>query len=119
VRVRIAGETAVLSIKGETVGATRQEFEVAIARAAAEEILHELCLRPLIEKTRHRLEHGSHEWVVDEFHGAHEGSWSRRSSWRASSTFERPGWLGKEVTNDPRYYNTNLVRNAAVPEDSS
>ena len=120
VRVRLArGENAVLTIKGETRGATRSEFEVAIPRDEAEEILEELCLRPLIDKTRHRLEHAGHEWVIDEFHGAHAGLVVAEIELAAESeSFERPDWLGEEITDDPRYYNANLVRKGTRPEAS-
>jgi len=120
VRVRLAGcESAVLTIKGETRGATRSEFEIAIPRDEAEEIVEELCLRPLIDKTRHRLEHEGHEWVIDEFHGAHAGLVVAEIELAAESeSFELPDWVGEEITDDPRYYNANLVRNGMRPEAS-
>lgn len=116
VRVRIAGERAVLTIKGETRGATRPEYEVPIPLADAEEILEGLCLRPLIDKVRHRLEREAHEWIVDEFRGAHEGLVVAEIELASESeSFERPDWLGAEVTGDPRYYNANLVRDPKEP----
>jgi adenylate cyclase len=120
VRVRLAGaENAVLTVKGETRGATRPEFDVAIRRDDAEKILEELCLRPLIDKTRHHLEHEGHAWVIDEFHGAHAGLVVAEIELATESeSFERPDWLGEEITDDPRYYNANLVRNGTRPEAS-
>lgn len=111
VRVRVAGENARLTIKGRTRGATRAEFEFPIPLSDAREILEGLCLEPLIEKIRHRIEVGSHTWEVDEFSGANEGLVVAEIELDSEEeSFERPPWLGDEVTDDPRYYNANLVR---------
>jgi len=118
VRVRIAGERAALTIKGETQGATRPEFEYAIPVEDAEAMLDGLCLRPVIEKVRHRVEHDGHVWEIDEFGGEHEGLVVAELELDAESeSFARPEWIGDEVTDDPRYYNANLVRNARTPRN--
>lgn len=112
VRVRVADDRAELAVKGETRGATRSEYEFPIPRDDAEQILERLCLRPLIEKLRHHVDHAGHAWVVDEFLGEHAGLVVAEIELGSESEpFERPGWLGEEVTEDPRYYNANLVRN--------
>ena len=67
VRVRLEGERAVLTIKGITRGATRAEFEYEIPFEDAEQLLDDLCERPLIEKTRYKIEHAGLIWEVDEF----------------------------------------------------
>lgn len=111
VRVRIEGERAVLTVKGLTEGLTRREFEYEIPLAEAAEMLDELCERPLIEKRRHTLDHAGHTWEVDEFLGENAGLVVAEIELESEGeSFERPDWLGEEVSDDPRYYNANLVR---------
>lgn len=110
VRVRLAGERAQLTIKGLTVGATRVEFEYDIPADEARELLA-LCIPPLIDKTRHRLLIGEHTWEVDEFHGVNAGLVVVEVE--LASEDERvvlPEWVGEEVTEQPAYYNANLIR---------
>ncbi|MDH3625992.1 MAG: CYTH domain-containing protein [Myxococcales bacterium] len=112
VRVRIAGERGTLTIKGKTVGATRDEFEYDIPREQAEQLLDTLCLRPLIEKVRYLVREGAHTWEVDVFEGENAGLMvAEIELQREDEVFERPDWLGREVTDDPRYFNANLVEN--------
>ncbi len=112
VRVRIAGERGTLTIKGKTVGATRDEFEYDIPREQAEQLLDTLCLRPLIEKVRYLVREGAHTWEVDVFEGENAGLVvAEIELQREDEVFERPDWLGREVTDDPRYFNANLVQN--------
>lgn len=112
VRVRINDDKAYLTIKGTTVGATRLEFEYEIPGQDAQEILDELCERPLIEKNRHKIEHGGLTWEVDEFLGENEGLIIAEIELESEDqAFEKPDWLGQEVTGDPRYFNVNLVEN--------
>lgn len=120
VRVRVAGDHAEIAIKGETRGATRPEFEYPIPVADAERILERLCLRPLIEKVRHPVEHAGRRWVVDEFRGANDGLVVAEIELASEGEpFERPEWVGEEVTGNPRYYNANLVhRPWRRPEDT-
>lgn len=111
VRVRMAGDRGTLTIKGKTVGATRDEFEYEIPREEAEHLLDTLCLRPLIEKVRYVLREGAHTWEVDVFEGENTGLVvSEIELEREDEVFERPEWLGQEVTDDPRYFNANLVK---------
>ncbi|HUT42114.1 MAG TPA: CYTH domain-containing protein [Gammaproteobacteria bacterium] len=110
VRVRLAGEQAWLTIKGETVGITRVEYEYPIPTVDAGELLDHLCKRPLIEKTRYRVEVSGLVWEVDEFHGANAGLVIAEVELaNEHQHIELPDWTGREVTGDPRYYNASLV----------
>ncbi|MGD2112415.1 MAG: CYTH domain-containing protein [Gammaproteobacteria bacterium] len=112
VRVRIAGDQAYLTIKGITRGATRREYEYPIPPDDARELLAELCRQPLIEKRRYRLEHAGLTWEIDEFFGDNDGLVVAEVELEhEDQPFERPPWLGEEVTDDPRFYNANLVDN--------
>jgi adenylate cyclase len=111
IRVRIAGEHANLNIKSATLGITRQEYEYPIPLADANELLDTLADDPLIEKTRYHVQHGTHTWEIDVFAGDNQGlvvAEIELSS--ADESFERPAWLGEEVSDDPRYYNVCLVK---------
>ena len=111
VRVRIAGEQGWLTLKGCTEGFSRREFEYPIPLAHAEAILAELCTGPLIDKTRYRVAHAGHEWEVDVFHGENAGLLLAEIELaREDERFERPPWLGVEVSADPRYFNSNLAQ---------
>lgn len=110
IRVRIAGEDAALNIKSMTLGVERSEFDYPIPLADAEHILQQLCMQPLIEKTRYDLKAGAHLWEIDEFQGANAGLVvAEIELTRSDEPFERPAWLGEEVSDDPRYYNVCLV----------
>ncbi len=110
VRVRLAGAQAFLTIKGPTHGISRAEFEYPIPVGDAEIMLKELC-GSLVEKTRWLVPFGGHVWEVDEFHGENEGLVVAELELSgAEETFERPPWLGKEVSGDPRYFNSFLAR---------
>ncbi|MEE8585675.1 MAG: CYTH domain-containing protein [Acidobacteriota bacterium] len=111
VRVRIAAGKAFLTVKSAAQGITRQEFEYPIPIAQAEQIL-DLCIRPLIEKKRYRIDHQGMTWEVDEFLGENEGLVVAEIELESESQeFVRPDWLGQEVSHDPRYLNANLVKN--------
>jgi len=109
VRVRTMGGKAALTIKGPIVGVTRPEFEYEIPLDEANQLL-ELCEKPLIEKTRFRIDHGGLVWEVDEFHGLNEGLIIAECELESENQeIDKPEWVGTEVTGDPRYANTNLV----------
>jgi adenylate cyclase len=111
VRVRIEGERATLTIKGRSQGATRGEWEYPIPLADAAALLDGLCERPLIEKTRTRVEHAGMVWEVDEFFGDNLGLVVAEIELDAEDqVFEKPDWIGEEVTQDARYFNSNLIR---------
>lgn len=108
VRVRIGGNDAWLTIKGETVGMARPEFEYPIPLTDAGELLA-LCQQPLIEKVRYRIEHAGQVWEVDEFAGDNAGLvLAEIELLSADQSLELPDWVGEEVTQDPRYYNASL-----------
>jgi adenylate cyclase len=111
VRVRVEGDKAALTIKGKSAGAVRGEWEYAIPVADAEELLA-LCQRPLIEKRRYRIEHGGMLWEVDEFDGDNAGLVVAEIELQTEDQqFDKPAWVGAEVTHDARYYNANLLKN--------
>jgi adenylate cyclase len=111
VRVRLEGDRARLAIKGLVDGGlVRREYEVDLAPAMASELLEHLCLRPLVEKTRHKVKVGPHTWEIDVFEGDNAGLVvAEIELTQPEEVFERPTWLGAEVTDDPRYLNSNLV----------
>ena len=109
-RVRSAGARGTLTIKGRTVGARRPEYEYEIPLADAEQMLDTLCKRPLIEKVRFELRAGAHLWEIDVFEGDNAGLVVAEIELESEDeSFERPDWIGEEVTDDPRYFNANLV----------
>lgn len=111
VRVRTAGEKGFLTVKGITNGVTRSEFEYEIPFADANEMLSGLAEKPLIEKRRFKIPAGSLVWEIDEFLGENAGLIVAEIELPdEDAPFERPVWLGREVSNDPRYFNSNLVR---------
>jgi adenylate cyclase len=112
VRVRIAGEQAFLTVKGLTRGVTRLEFEYAIPVSDAATMLDLVCERPLIEKTRYRELFGGMTWEIDVFHGDNDGLViAEVEVVGESERIQPPPWIGSEVSNDPRYFNSNLISN--------
>jgi adenylate cyclase len=112
VRVRIEGEAAFLTIKGKSQGATRGEWEYPIPVPEAAELLDTLCPAPLVEKIRRRIQVGAHTWEVDEFLGANAGLVVAEIELASEDEpFDKPDWIGLEVTHDARYFNSNLIRN--------
>ena len=111
VRIRVAGDKAMITIKGVTQGATRSEYEYGIPLGDAEEMLDTLCEKPLVEKRRHKVEAEGLTWEVDEFLGDNAGLILAEVELEdEQQKFERPSWIGREVTDDVRYFNANLVR---------
>jgi len=109
VRIRIAGASAYLTVKGPVSGIARPEYEYSIPVADAREMLH-LCEGPLIEKNRHRIQHGHHVWEVDEFFGDNAGLIVAEVELSSpDEPLTIPFWIDREVTGDPRYYNSNLT----------
>lgn len=116
VRVRIAGARSWLSVKGMQPGRVRPEYEYEIPVSDGAEMLADLIDGPAIEKIRHRVEVGTHQFEVDEFQGANRGLVIAEIELAAADDeFERPHWLGDEVTDEERFYNFRL---AAVPFDA-
>lgn len=109
VRIRLAGTKAFISVKSTTVGTTRAEFEYEIPVDDGAQLL-KLCDKPLIEKTRHIVVYADMTWEIDEFHGVNTGLIIAEIELKSEvQLFEKPPWLGIEVTEDPRYYNSNLI----------
>jgi adenylate cyclase len=109
VRVRVAGNEAWLNIKAGGLVASRQEYEYPVPVGEARELLA-LAEGPLIEKTRHFVEHGGSTWEIDEFHGDNLGLVVAELELDSEDApFARPAWLGVEVTQLRRYYNVCLV----------
>jgi len=111
VRVRLAGDSAYLTIKGPTVGVRRLEFEYPIPPADAETMLDLLCLRPLIEKTRYLVPWQGRTWEIDVFEGDNAGlTMAEIELPSADAELALPPWVDREVSDDPRYFNSNLAR---------
>jgi len=111
VRVRLTGENAFLTIKGIKKGISRPEFEYEIPVADAEQLL-KLSDGCVIEKIRHVVMYKGFKWEVDEFLGENVGLIVAEIELeKENQIFERPDWLGREVTGDPRYANASLVSN--------
>ena len=111
VRVRIRGDEAWITVKGGGAGISRSEFEFPIPVEEACEMLDTLCLPEQIDKHRYLVSLGDHTWEVDEFHGANEGLVIAEIELSSEDeSFDRPDWLGEEVSDDPRYFNARLIR---------
>lgn len=110
VRVRIEGEQANLNIKSMTLGVQRLEYEYPIPLIDANELLDQLCDKPLIEKTRYYVPHADHLWEIDVFIGDNTGLVVAEIELQhADETFIKPAWLGCEVSQHSRYYNVCLT----------
>ncbi len=110
VRVRLADERAWLTIKSGNGGLIRQEYEYPLPCADAEQLLA-LCEPVVIRKTRHLLDYAGHRWEIDEFHGENAGLVIAEIELNDEhEVFEKPDWLGREVSHDGRYYNAALSR---------
>lgn len=112
VRVRTIGGKGYLTVKGIATGATRSEYEYEIPAADADAMLTDLCEKPLIEKNRYKIRtgQGHHVWEIDEFFGKNQGLVVAEIELKGEQeAFQKPDWIGEEVTGDPRYFNSNLI----------
>lgn len=110
VRVRMQGDEAFLNIKEAVEGVSRLEFDYGIPVADAADMLARLCRGPLIEKTRHIVEDAGLTWEIDVFHGDNAGLVVAEVELDdADAVIPHPEWLGREVTDERRYYNVSLV----------
>lgn len=110
VRVRTRGDKGYLTIKGPSLdgGLSRYEFETEIALHDALDLM-KLCEPGIIDKTRYLVQVGRHTFEVDEFYGENEGLVVAEVELScADEAFERPVFLGREVTGDRKYYNSHL-----------
>lgn len=110
IRVRMTEAGADINIKSMTLGIARAEYEYPVPLDEAEIILETLCMRPLIRKTRYFIKAGRHTWEIDVFEGENAGLVIAEIELEASDeAFDPPAWLGREISDDPRYYNMSLV----------
>ena len=112
VRIRTIGSKGFIAVKGLTKGISRLEFEYLIPNTDAEIILYQLCERPLIEKTRYVIDIAGIKWEIDEFKGENEGLVIAEVEVASENQKIKkiPDWIGKEVSGDPRYFNSNLIK---------
>ena len=109
-RIRLMDDQAFLTLKGPVRGCSRSEFEYPLPRRDAQEILEEFCEAGRIEKYRYRIPSGKHVWEVDEFLGDNAGlTMAEIELSFPEEKFERPEWLGREVTGELRFYNARLL----------
>jgi len=112
VRVRVIGDKGFLTVKGMTERFSRPEFEYEIPVRDAHQMLDTLCELPLIEKNRYREEHKGMIWEIDVFLGDNKGLVLAEVELEsATQQFTLPSWIGEEVSEDPRYFNANLMKN--------
>lgn len=110
VRVRIAGNKAFFTIKGKRNNISRDEFEYEIPVDDAKLLLEKYCTGTLIEKVRYKIQFDGKTWEIDEFKGKNKGLVIAEIELDSEGElFSIPDWIGEEVSNDPRYYNSNLA----------
>lgn len=111
VRVRICNGRADINVKSTRDGIYRLEYEYPIPLEDGEELLRLVAHRPIIHKTRHLVRRDGHCWEIDEFHGENQGLVVAEVELESrDQDFVRPPWLGKEISTDARYYNSNLSK---------
>lgn len=112
VRVRIKGDRSFLTVKGRTEGIERSEFEYAIPVDDARAMLEQFAQGPIIDKVRSVVDVAGMLWEVDVFAGDNQGLvMAEVELASADQEVQLPDWAGLEVSDDPRYYNVNLVTN--------
>lgn len=111
VRLRISDGNAFITVKSRNKGATRNEWEYAVPVEDAREMLRSCCRSRLIEKTRYIVDAGNGlKWEIDEFHASLDGLTIAEIELPTEDTpFERPTFIGDDVTGDVRYYNSSLA----------
>jgi adenylate cyclase len=111
VRIRTINDRAFLTVKGLTVGATRAEYEYEIPLADCNAMLDALAEKPIIEKKRYKVPFEGLTWEIDEFFGDNAGLIVAEVELESEGqAFRKPEWVGEEVTADPRYFNSNLIK---------
>ncbi len=112
VRVRIKDDKAFITIKNATIGFSRNEWEYEIPVDEAKSMLTNVCIQPIIEKTRFVMKHHDHIWEIDEFHGENNGLVVAEIELQSETEqFEKPDFITEEVTDDKKYYNAMLFAN--------
>jgi adenylate cyclase len=110
VRIRLKAEKGILTVKGKTKGVSRVEYEYEIPYSDAVALM-ELCEKPIIEKTRFNIKQDELTWEVDVFTGENKGLIVAEIELQnETEQFDLPSWVGVEVSEDPRYYNANLIK---------
>ena len=110
IRVRIKGPKGYLTIKGPTVGISRTEFEYEIPLKDAEQLITQFAEKK-VNKSRYEIMIGNHLWEVDEFHGKLEGLLLAEVELKSENeAFERPHWVTEDVSTNPEYFNSNLIK---------
>lgn len=110
VRVRTKGEKGFLTIKGKSIGISRDEFEYEIPMEDAKQLLQNFCSHTLV-KDRFEIMVAEKKWEIDVFHGKLEGLIIAELELESEEEeFELPSWVEKEVSHDPQYYNSNLIQ---------
>ena len=115
VRIRVKGEKGFITIKGigNASGAARFEWEKEISVEEVQSLL-DICEPGVIDKTRYLVKNtdGKHTWEVDEFYGDNDGlTVAEVELTDENEPFDKPAWLGEEVTGDPKYFNSMLMKN--------
>jgi adenylate cyclase len=111
VRVRVKGDRGFITLKGNSVGISRSEFEYEIPADDARALLDELVQGPVIDKVRHLVPVEGHDWEVDVFAGENAPLVMAEVELEHSEKdFVRPDWAGRDVSEDQRYFNVNLAR---------
>jgi len=113
VRIRVKGDKGFITIKGigSDSGASRYEWEKEISASEVMELM-KIAEPGVIDKTRYQVKKGAHTYEVDEFYGDNQGLTVAEIELQSESeTFEKPVWLGEEVTGDVKYYNSMLMKN--------
>ncbi|OJX39170.1 MAG: hypothetical protein BGO87_04085 [Flavobacteriia bacterium 40-80] len=109
-RIRIKGTKGFLTVKSQTVSMTRSEFEYEIPVNEAEMLLDKMC-DACLSKTRYSFKAGDHSWEIDEFHGKLAPLILAEIELKdESEQFELPDFVGREVTFDKQYYNSELIK---------
>lgn len=115
VRIRIIDDNAFVTIKNSTIGFARNEYEYPIPVQDAREMLQNTCIQPIISKTRYVLDYKGKIWEIDEFHGLNEGLViAELELENENDSYEKPDFVGDEVTGNPQYYNALLFKNPYI-----
>jgi len=110
VRVRIASEKGIITIKGKTINTTRAEYEYEIPLSEAIELMR-LCEKPILEKTRYEVLENGNCWEIDVFSGENKGLIVAEIELESETQeFSLPKWAGKEVSQEIKYYNSSLIK---------
>ncbi len=112
VRVRLEENRGKLTIKGIKKNGIGDEYEYDIPGTDAAYLIDHLCLKPIIEKVRYKVKFKRHTWEIDEFLNENKGLILAEIELESPiEEFEKPVWVGKDVTEDQRYKNSNLIKN--------